>query len=196
MQDDKELFISELYMKYAIRLENTGMRYVGYQALYHDLVNNCIQDTFLKAMEHYDFLKDYEYVEGWLYKAFMNRLRTGLATYRRRQKKRFSLDIDSLYSLSDPKQTAALEQVIMKIDNQALIEQLFSGLKGREYTVAAQFFLESRKVEEIASAQHTSVGAIRSALARIRAKAKEIAKNLHIFFSFFVLFLQVMRFMK
>lgn len=89
MNESKEAFLEDIYCRYAHKLENICLQYTSYRPEYRDIVDDSIQKTFETATRQYKELQHSPYLEGWLCKTCMNRLRTELQTYRRRKNVRF-----------------------------------------------------------------------------------------------------------
>ena len=156
MEREKEAFIEWLYTQYAVKLERASLNWVQHRPEYRDMVDDSIQKTFLKACEEYDRLKDAPYIEAWLFKTCRHRLLTEINTYRRRQKRHVALDGGT--AVSD-------ERLMTAID----------ALSEREKGLVRERFVNGASVEEMAQKEKTTVGAIRSALARLRKKARRLA---------------------
>ena len=148
MEREKEAFIEWLYMQYAVKLERASLNWVQHRPEYRDMVDDSIQKTFLKACEEYDRLKDAPYIEAWLFKTCRHRLLTEINTYRRRQKRHVALDGGT--AVSDERLMTAIDVLPEQIGNRETLEQM-------------------------AQKETTTVGAIRSALARLRKKARRLA---------------------
>ncbi len=197
MIQSREDFLDTIYIKYAHKLENMCLQYVNYQEEYRTIVDDSIQKTYEKAIQMYKELQESPYLEGWLCQTCMYRLTTALRTYRRRQKRQVSLDDEYAYQLPSDQIADAVDEIVNRISNQELIERIFEALNERERDVVQRHLIHGLTIEDIAVQDHTSSGAVKAVLARLRAKAKKIREeNLLIFFMIFVSILHIVRFKK
>ena len=173
MKEEKEAFIESLYLQYAGKLERASLNYVRHRGEYRDLVDDSIQKTFLKAYEEYDTLKDAPYIEAWLFKTCRHRLLTEINTYRRRQKRHVALD--GGMAVSDERLMTAIDALPEQIGNRETLERILDALSEREKGLVRERFVNGASFEEMAQKEKTTVGAIRSALARLRKKARRLA---------------------
>ena len=175
MNREKEAFIESLYLQYAGKLERASLNYVRHRGEYRDLVDDSIQKTFLKACEAYDQLKDAPYVEAWLFKTCRHRLMTELNTYRRRQKRHVALDGETV--VSDERLMTAIDALPDRIGSRETLERVLDALNEREKGLVQAHFVDGVSCEELAERQNTTIGAIRTALARLRKKARRLAED-------------------
>ena len=147
MKEEKEAFIESLYLQYAGKLERASLNYVRHRGEYRDLVDDSIQKTFLKAYEEYDTLKDAPYIEAWLFKVCRYRLMT------------------------------ASDALPDRIGSRETLERILDALNEREKGLVQAHFVDGVSCEELAERQNTTIGAIRTALARLRKKARRLAEN-------------------
>lgn len=142
---------------------------------YRDLVDDSIQKTFLKAYEEYDALKDAPYIEAWLFKVCRYRLMTALNTYRRRQKRHVPLEDDA--ALTERELMTAIDALPDRISSRETLERVLDTLNEREKGLVQAHFVDGVSCEELAKRQNTTIGAIRTALARLRKKARRLAED-------------------
>lgn len=175
MKEEKEAFIESLYLQYAGKLERACLNYVRHRGEYRDLVDDSIQKTFLKAYEAYDTLKDAPYIEAWLFKTCRYRLLTALNTYRRRQKRHVPLEDEE--TLTQAQLMTAIDALPEKIGSRETLERILDALSEREKGLVQEHFVNGASFEELAERRNTTIGAIRTALARLRKKARRLAEN-------------------
>ena len=174
MYDSREDFLERIYVLYAHKLENMCLNYVHYQDVYRDIVDDSIQKTFETATRQYKELQNNPYLEGWLCQTCMNRLTTALRTYRRRMKKQMSLDDDINFTLPPEQIRDAMDEIVNRISNKELLDRILQALNERERDIVQRHFVLGESINEIADAEHTTVGAVKAIIARIRAKARKI----------------------
>ena len=196
MYDSREDFLERIYVLYAHKLENMCLNYVHYQDVYRDIVDDSIQKTFETATRQYKELQDNPYLEGWLCQTCMNRLTTALRTYRRRMKKQMSLDDDINFTLPPEQIRDAMDEIVNRISNKELLDRILQALNERERDIVQRHFVLGESINEIADAEHTTVGAVKAIIARIRAKARKIGGHRIILVFCIVSFQQLMRFRK
>lgn len=196
MYDSRENFLERIYVLYAHKLENMCLNYVHYQDVYRDIVDDSIQKTFETATRQYKELQNNPYLEGWLCQTCMNRLTTALRTYRRRMKKQMSLDDDINFMLPPEQIRDAMDEIVNRISNKELLDRILQALNDRERDIVQRHFVLGESVNEIADAEHTTVGAVKAIIARIRAKARKIGGHKIILVFCIVSFQQLMRFRK
>lgn len=196
MYDSREDFLERIYVLYAHKLENMCLNYVHYQDVYRDIVDDSIQKTFETATRQYKELQNNPYLEGWLCQTCMNRLTTALRTYRRRMKKQMSLDDDINFTLPPEQIRDAMDEIVNRISNKELLDRILQALNERERDIVQRHFVLGESINEIADAEHTTVGAVKAIIARIRAKARKIGGHKIILVFCIVSFQQLMRFRK
>lgn len=144
-------------------------RKTGYDPLYADLIESCIQETFLLAYRHYDELQRMESIRGWLVRTCMNRL----APYAQLLRKRLSHEAYSLDDEHAPEPPAPGEpsQLMEKIS--ALEERL----SPQQQEVLRIHFLEGHSLEETAEQANISLASAKTTVSRIRQKAKKVLQD-------------------
>ena len=177
--EKRNLFLNDIYQKNARKLENYCLRYVGYQAEYRGLVDESIQNTFLQAVKDYDKLIGYtpSHIDAWLMNVCHKRFTTALKTYRRRHARTKPLIDDTTLYLSPEQVLDATDVFLSKITNREIIDRLFAVFNDRERRILNAHIIEELSFEDIAAREHTTVGAVKAVLARLRAKAKKAAKE-------------------
>ena len=173
----KEKFIEDCYQQYYEFLWNLCRKKVACDPIYLDLVNTCIQDTFLLAYQSYDSVVHHENIRAWLTRTCLNRL----LPYAQLQRKRMEHEA---YSLDDPEKQKSSEPFQYGIsealeDNEAtgFIDEFLPQLSEQERNVFNSYFLEQLPLIHIAAIQDCSIGAIKSTIHRIRKKAKKMNRH-------------------
>lgn len=170
----KEKFIEDCYQQYYSFLWNLCQKKVAGNPCYLDLVNTCIQDTFLLAYQSYDSLVHHNNIRAWLTRTCLNRL----LPYAQLQRKRmgheaYSLDDPQKLKLFDPFEysfTEALE------NNEAIsfINEFLPLLSEQECNIFRSYFLEELPIIHIATIYGCSIGTIKATINRIRKKARKM----------------------
>lgn len=188
--DERQQFIEEIYTAHAQRLERLCLQYVNYSEEYRDIIDDCIQTTFIVAMKEYSSLLDHPCIEGWITKTCMNRLRAALKKYRRRQKHHVALS-DEMLSLTPDMITNIADDLANSEYQKEVVDRILSALNEREKHIAEEHFIEGKSLDEIADNEATTTSAVKSVLARLRAKARKILENPKDFLLFFASILNV-----
>ena len=175
MKEEKEAFIESLYLQYAGKLERASLNYVRHRGEYRDLVDDSIQKTFLKAYEEYDTLKDAPYIEAWLFKVSRYRLMKAMKTSRRRQRRNVPLEDEE--AMTERELITAIDALPDRIGSRETLERILDALNEREKGLVQAHFVDGVSCEELAERQNTTIGAIRTALARLRKKARRLAED-------------------
>lgn len=176
LQSEREEFIGRLYAANFDLLEKMCLRMADYDPACADLAADAIQEAFLSADRNYRKLLRHPNPSGWLVLTCKNRMRDALR--RERSRRRFtawSLDGDDSLPLANA--CSALDAWIDQESSQQQVEELLAKLTPSERDVAQSYFAQERTMKETASAAATSVSSVKSAISRIRGKARELLKK-------------------
>lgn len=195
--EERERFFESIYTKYYKKLENICLLYVNYSEDFRALIDESIQDTFLTAVEQYEALCKHPAIEGWLVQTCYNRFTTAVRKYQRRKKRH-------AYAIDDAVHAPPLQQTVDSIDawmDEAMaseyVTRIIAALNDREIQVYHDYFVGQHKISEIADEQNTTISAVKSIIARVRKKARNVKNtDLIIMFLFSASFPFVMRLMK
>ena len=103
------------------------------------------------------------------------RLMTALNTYRRRQRRHVPLEDDA--ALTERELMTAIDALPDRISSRETLERVLDTLNEREKGLVQAHFVDGVSCEELAKRQNTTIGAIRTALARLRKKARRLAED-------------------
>lgn len=164
-------YIEELMERYHDLLYKHCKRMVHYNPLYYDLINDCIQQTFLKAYIHYDSISRSSNTYGWLYKCCKN----NFDSLYRRNKRRLEitgrqLNIDQYMDVKDP--TDSIIRWLERESAKTVLNTLKGTLTPLELTVFQDYYENDMTMKETAAQNKISVVSVRAAVERIRAKLK------------------------
>lgn len=146
----KDDFLTDIYNRYAQRLENFCLQYVHYQSEYRDLIDDCIQKTFEVATQKYEMLSQCSYVEAWLFKTCYNRMTTAIKTYRRRKKHQVSLENETAFVLPQEAIAASIDELVSRISNQELLDRIITALNEREREVVHRHLILGESLDSLA----------------------------------------------
>ena len=180
MQEEQSRQLQLLYEQYYDTIFRYCQVIVHYQPHYNPLIEDCVQDAFIKAIEHSEKFQSSQNPAGWLAKAASNRLRSNLAREERRNKvlpfikQELQKDIDIFYTEYD----VLLDRVSIRTK----LLHIYSQLTEREKLVFNAVLLEGESVKTAAKSTGLSVNSVRSAVLRIRKRA--LSENLFVFLLF------------
>lgn len=176
IQDETNEFITKLYEEYYGKLRTYCLAYTGNKGLYAGDIEECIQEVFIVAYQKYDSLREYEYLEGWLKKACSFRMQKII----RARMKDFGPAIFSLdappYDV-DAQQIDPIEVHMTDLSKKELLRFIFQQINENEKHLILDYWLKGMPLQELARQHHTSIGAIKNKLFRIRKKIKTVAQN-------------------
>lgn len=167
-------FIEDCYRQYSAFLVRLCRREVGSNRLYADLVDTCIQDTFLLAYQAYPEIKQHANLRAWLARTCLNRL----LPYAKLQRKRmeheaFSLDEDTAGSMNTLGFPDTGDE---KLALSELLDQVLGTLSDKERLIFHDYFVEGLTAPEIARQRNLHIGTVKATIHSIRKKAKKTKK--------------------
>ena len=171
---EQEAFIEDCYRQYYDFLIKLCRREVGNNRLYADLVDTCIQDTFLLAYQAYPEITQHANLRAWLARTCLNRL----LPYAKLQRKRmaheaFSLDEDTAGVMKEPGFPDTGED---RLALSELLEQVQGVLSDQERRIFRDYFVEGLTAPEIARQRNLHIGTVKATIHSIRKKAKKSKK--------------------
>ena len=165
--DSKE--IEDLYLEYSPKLYSVCWQVVGYDSQYDDLIDDCVQETFVTLTNQLKSLYDHPSIEGWLVVTCRHRLFSEL----KKNKKYSAFLIDrELDDVPNPL-PSDIDQWIDDETVGSKKEQVLSLLNDRQKTVFLKYTDGCHSVKEMASETGMSESAIRSVMTRIRKKIRK-----------------------
>ena len=167
-QRNKQLDL--LYDKYYDSIFERCFYYVNRKPIYFELVEDCVQDAFVKAIEHYDEFKDYRNPAGWIANAAYNNLRSNLKKLRRRARVTSSLSSFNVEAV-----TFSINSLDTEIERRETIEmivKIFDMLTEHEKTVFFPYFVDNLSIKSTADETGLSENSVRAAVNRIRKRAR------------------------
>lgn len=166
----REVFVTKLFDQYHSMLRTLCWRYVEYERVFADMIDESILDTFMQAYLSYDCLRNHPNVQGWLITTCFNRLKPRIMQVRRREKHRaFSLDDPQAPPLSSG--DAWDEKNILRLDAREQIDQLYATLTETERQIFQEHFVQGFTLHEVAHHRHRSLASVKASLRRIKKKA-------------------------
>ena len=173
--DSKEMErdVSSWFDQQYKHLITMSMHFFHNNPQYRPLAEECVQEVFALAIRHYPQLIQHPNIDGWFAKTCYYRL---LNAKRRVKTEREHV----LYSLDGADQpevediTARIDKWYEQTNDSLLLDAIFERLVGKERIVFTDYFAEGRREKEVAKKNQMTLGAVKSAIRRIRKKAKSL----------------------
>lgn len=166
----KEDFVTELFNQYYPMLRTLCWRYVDYDRLFADIVDESILDTFIQAYSSYDHLRSHPNVQGWLIITCLNRLKPRVKQVRNREK-------HHAFSMDDPHvpqiklEESWEEETVLQLDARDQIDELYTALTETERQVYREHYVQGFTLQEVAHHCHRSLVSVKASLRQIKRKA-------------------------
>lgn len=180
MQEEQSQRLQLLYEQYYDTIFRYCQVIVHYQSQYNPLIEDCVQDAFIKAIEHPEKFRASLNPAGWLAKAASNKLRSNLAREDRRNKilpfikRELQESVDLFHTEYD-----------LLLDKEIIQEKLlhiYELLTEREKLVFHAVFLEGKSIKSSSTSTGLSVNSVRAAVFRIRKRA--LSENIFLILAF------------
>lgn len=176
LQSEREEFIGGLYAANFDLLEKMCYRMADYDSACADLVADAVQEAFLAADQNWRRLQSHPNPSGWLVLTCRNRMRDALRRERSRRKfSAWSLDGADALPMADSE--SALDAWMDAEADRQRAEEVLGRLSPGEREVAQRYFVEDKSMQQVAEENRLSLSAVKSAVFRIRQKAREIYKK-------------------
>lgn len=146
----------------------------------YPLIEDCVQDAFIKAINHYDEFKDYKNPIGWICVAATNLLKSELRKEANRQKTVLPLSFEECENTVFSHHNH-VEDMLDREDTIQKISSIYEMLTKHEKAIFEEYFINGKQMQKVAEDTGFSLNSVRSAVNRIRKRARSI-KYLSIFF--------------
>ena len=182
--------VADLFNRYYKIVYNQCLVKMNFDNRFIHIVDDCIQETFVIFLISYDKLCDHPNPAGWLCNTAWNRLRSEIRKTTHRVKK--------LYEIAEMEQVnpSEVEAVLDRWANQNMaietIAAIHSILTQKEQEIYQSYFVEDLSLAETARKNSISPNSVRSAIGRIRKRAKEF-ENFLLFLFIFECILRISR---
>ena len=170
LTDEETRFLSDIAERYYDMLEKYCCRCVSYNPKYLPMIPDLIQETFLKAAENAQVLRQHENIPGWLKKSCHFSLLNTLRSIR--------MSREVLYPAIDKLRQLELahgenENVWSdKITLQEVLTAVQTVLTEDEQIIFNDYFLDNLSTAETAQRNNLSYDTVRGRISRIRKKLK------------------------
>ncbi|MEA5015408.1 MAG: sigma-70 family RNA polymerase sigma factor [Candidatus Limiplasma sp.] len=182
--------IVDLYKRYYKIVYNQCLVKLHFDSRFVHLVEDCVQETFVLFLISYDKLCNHPNPAGWLCSTAWNRLRSEVRKANYRSKKLY--EIAELEKVSLPEVEAALERWANQEIAIETIAAICSLLTQKEQEIYQAYFVEDLSLAETASKSGASPNSVRSAIGRIKKRAKQF-ENFLLFLCIFECILHISR---
>lgn len=174
MSEERNHLLAELYEKYYDSVFHVCYQQVGYQACLIPLVEDCIHDAFVAALQCYEAYKDFDNPMGWIALTARNRVRSEL---RKKRYREMPVYLEKLAKEQEAQADALATDVDRWLDREEAssnLETIIGLLSDRERMVYGAYFEQNLSLKETVELTGLSANAVRSAVDRIRQRAKRL----------------------
>ncbi len=180
MNQERNTRLEFLYRKYYDVVYRHCLPLVDYDCSYYPLVEDCVQDAFLQAVEDYEEYKDYQNPIGWIIHVAQNKVKSQY-----RDELRHNNAISSFHQTESVDTAFSIESVDTSFIRQESIEMItniYQSLSEQEKKVFIAYFLNDMSQKETSVATNLSQNSVRAAIGRIRKRARHLKhKELFLF---------------
>ena len=168
---ERNAFIEALYDRWYDYICQQCYRFVNYEPIRSLLVEDCVQEAFIKAARHYAQLQSHPNAVGWIIKTSENQI---LNETRKLRVRRKTLSLDSGSAAPLPTSPAnEIENWLSKQNTADTIVAIRELLSDRESNVFDEFFVKEHSLKATAETLNLSSSAVASTIHRIRGKLKK-----------------------
>lgn len=172
MDGERNKLLEDLYSKHYDSVFRFCVVVAKFDKQYYPLIEDCIQDAFIEAIQKYDKYKDYNNPTGWIARVAGNRLRSEIHKERNRRK-----TVSSRMQIRSEDTAFFNNFVEQEMEREFLKEdivRIYNMLTELEKTVFKEYFLEERTVKTAANHSGLSENSVRAAIRRIRKRSNTI----------------------
>ena len=174
---ERDSFIASLFIDYADFLKKECLHYVHYDSRYVSLVDDCIQETFIKAIMNYGKLRVHPNVAGWLVQCCKNYIRSDMRKQRNRTEiMNASAKADGV--VMQGKEMNAFDRWLKREDALDTVALIYELLSPKERTIFQDYFIQDLSAAETAEKNHLSTSSVQAGVRRIREKIRRILHSI------------------
>lgn len=172
MSEERNRLLTDLYEKYYDSVFHLCYQQVGYQARLIPLVEDCIHDAFVSALRHYETYKDFDNPMGWIATTAKNRVKSEM---RKKTFRELPVHLERLAKEQELQKDVLATDIGRWLDREEAssnVETILELLTEREHMVYEAYFEQNLSLKETVELTGLSANAVRSAIDRIRQRAK------------------------
>lgn len=169
MSEERNRLLADLYEKYYDSVFHVCYQQVGYQARLIPLVEDCIHDAFMAALQYYDTYKDFDNPMGWVATTAKNRIKS---EWRKQKFREMPVQLEKLAMEQENMLATDVDRWLNREEASRNLEIILKLLTDRERMVYDAYFEQNLSLKETVELTGLSANAVRSAIDRIRHRAK------------------------
>lgn len=185
MDRDAERILAHLYEEQYGSILRKCMSIIDRKPQHLPMVEDCIQEAFVKAIECYDEIKDYENPAGWIVIVAINHINNELAKERRHARIAPAIDPEKLERIADPE---GIDSILNRLDIREKLYMLYEAESPEDQRIFDAYFCENKSASEISKDTGKTEDSIRSRIKRIKKKAREKWNNPFLIIRFILLY--------
>ena len=168
---ERNAFIEALYDHWYDYICQQCYRFVNYEPIRSLLVEDCVQEAFIKAARHFAQLQTHPNVVGWIIKTSENQILNETKKMRIRRK---NVSLDDESTALPASSENEIETWLAKQNTADIIIAIREILSDKESNVFDEFFVKENSLKATAQTLNLSSSAVASSVHRIRTKIKKI----------------------
>ncbi len=185
MNQECNTLLDSLYRKYYDVVYHHCLPLVDYDCSYYPLVEDCIQDAFLQAVEDYEQYKDYQNPIGWIIRVAQNKVKSQY-----RDELRHNRAVSSFYQIESADTAFSIDSIdvfLARHETIKMIVDIYRTLPEHEKKVFIAYFFNDLSQKETCAVTNLSDNSVRAAIQRIRKRARLLKYEnfLHFWGAFF-----------
>jgi len=168
-----EVSTEELYIKYYDRIYAYCKKRVKWQKKFHDIAEDCTQNTFLEAHRQISTLRSHPNIEGWLYLTARNMINNAFRSLYTKKQREIILDETVSNTLMQWDQE--LERLFKEAINlDHLCSEILGRLSMQEYELYTNYYKERMSVSSLSKRYGITATAVTTRIHRLKKKIKMI----------------------
>lgn len=173
----RDLLAADLFANYYDVLKKDLSHYVGYSPTFSNCIDDCIQDTFERFLLKYESLKMHPNHAGWLVvvarKLMSNKIKRTL--------RHSTSSLDHPNAPDPPDLYDGIEDWLDRQEAQELANKVLDLMTEKEKPIVIDRLGKGMTSEETALRNHTTIGAVKAIVHRVRKRAKKTPPFLILF---------------
>ncbi len=168
--EEIEMTMNELFIRNHDALKSYCVRLIHYDPRYMPLVDDCIQEAFLKAFHNFESIRSSPNPFGWLAVCCQHYIRSEFRKQKRRSEiMGIPVSLETSEEASDPMDSVL--RWLNRMDAKEVLDAITAQLSPAEKKVFRDHFELGHTMNETAERCDMSANAVRSAVERIKKKA-------------------------